>query len=779
MGKSCVTGLTLLAVLVALSSSFSPSHVRTRPPGPRLRCDQRGHALHARTACAKLCATIAPEEGTRPRVLECHGCRRTFATRNALFRHLRGEDATSGDCPLSAAARTAEEELRRTVVVRYGYLADGGAGGRSAPPTNEAVATAIHSGFLRLATAFAKHNVTRPERGEEEDAPARTSALAHSTATKLRRPSLRQDGEVRGAASEVASFNYRLRGTPMTIKRWKAYVVGGQLQRDLQTWLRENCAPVCQVHHLDALVLPSVKFYAERHATQISYRYLLPIKWILPDMVGAEDLAQLHGWWNKIASESMTHRQHQDRRRSRGSSPDFVRALKRSLKAVESRTVPNRRRRRQAEATTDAAREEVAGASAAPRLSPGRFGQLWRKERRCWSNFAHQSLTGMESSPCHEAAWKSLDSAKIAGLTRHDSSNASLDDMHIILEFQGEGFVMGQLPLLVSSIVAMTNGWLPLHFFDLATRPDVYMPVSLAPPCVDRRLYFHSARYHFHELLTGSAGGNEEGSRAQFADTMRTGSEEELKWEEELRGRLAREATSSDREAEEEWLLELRDVVAPRLLRQMQKVEADALAEQSLPIESSPALSTALPPVDTDAPAGAFATTLELLRDIVARDAWPATSDGRSRVIKMPGGPAGHVLAVKTKKKALASAFPGRAVAAGSFSVVNERAWGREDVPRANAMFPELTRAVFDLEEEIIRRASPLPAAEGITTSRSSSAPRRAPSTHCAVNRNAQFTPHVDSGHGRGQTLSMIVGLGNYTGENTILYYFVDIGVSF
>jgi hypothetical protein len=41
---------------------------------------------------------------------------------------------------------------------------------------------------------------------------------------------------------------------------------------------------------------------------------------------------------------------------------------------------------------------------------------------------------------------------------------------------------------------------------------------------------------------------------------------------------------------------------------------------------------------------------------------------------------------------------------------------------------------------------------------------QRATSSHCAVNYNAEFTPHVDSGTGAGQSLSMIVGLGDYTG---------------
>jgi hypothetical protein len=42
--------------------------------------------------------------------------------------------------------------------------------------------------------------------------------------------------------------------------------------------------------------------------------------------------------------------------------------------------------------------------------------------------------------------------------------------------------------------------------------------------------------------------------------------------------------------------------------------------------------------------------------------------------------------------------------------------------------------------------------------------PNREPSSTIAVNRNAQFRPHTDSGAGAGQSTSLIVGLGTYTG---------------
>ncbi|CAB1104590.1 unnamed protein product [Ectocarpus sp. CCAP 1310/34] len=62
--------------------------------------------------------------------------------------------------------------------------------------------------------------------------------------------------------------------------------------------------------------------------------------------------------------------------------------------------------------------------------------------------------------------------------------------------------------------------------------------------------------------------------------------------------------------------------------------------------------------------------------------------------------------------------------------------------PRCNRLFTELARAAFELEAALL--------------------PERPPSTTIAVNRNARFKPHVDSGSGAGQSRSLIVGLGDY-----------------
>lgn len=82
-----------------------------------------------------------------------------------------------------------------------------------------------------------------------------------------------------------------------------------------------------------------------------------------------------------------------------------------------------------------------------------------------------------------------------------------------------------------------------------------------------------------------------------------------------------------------------------------------------------------------------------------------------------------------------------RGGAGDSFTLANP-ATNQGKLPLANRRFPELATAVFGLERRLRGHAS----------------------KSCAVNRCAQFLPHVDSGTGAGQSTSCIVGLGDYEG---------------
>jgi hypothetical protein len=74
--------------------------------------------------------------------------------------------------------------------------------------------------------------------------------------------------------------------------------------------------------------------------------------------------------------------------------------------------------------------------------------------------------------------------------------------------------------------------------------------------------------------------------------------------------------------------------------------------------------------------------------------------------------------------------------------------------PSANFIFPELLVAVQKLELQICESANN---------------PGREQSSTITINKFAQFKPHRDSGGGAGQRLSMIVGLGNYTGGKLVI----------
>ena len=179
----------------------------------------------------------------------------------------------------------------------------------------------------------------------------------------------------------------------------------------------------------------------------------------------------------------------------------------------------------------------------------------------------------------------------------------------------------------------------------------------------------------------------------------------------------------SAKDDEEKWIESLGESVCPRIRSALTKIESASSNEVS--------------PIRTSLAPEEYKRTLHLLRKISGK--WPETSTARSKLIRDSSGDASQDNE------------------GGSFTVVNPRFRGGILVdgstnfapPLANSMFPDLSNAVFDLEKMLL--------------------PNRTASSHCAVNCKAQFLPHVDSGRGAGQSLSMIVGLGEYSGGDIVV----------
>lgn len=180
-------------------------------------------------------------------------------------------------------------------------------------------------------------------------------------------------------------------------------------------------------------------------------------------------------------------------------------------------------------------------------------------------------------------------------------------------------------------------------------------------------------------------------------------------------------------------------------------MEGVSLVEKLLPPVSS--ISSEVPKM--------FEKVLMLLRNADKGGTWPSTTPKRQLVMVSNSDSADGTeksndslsvarLKAKSNKFSASSAYnlkEGQGGASGSFSVGAMP--GQCDPPKANSLFPELMKAAFELEIALC--------------------PDREPSSTIAINRNAQFRPHVDNGAGAGQSRSLIVGLGTYTGGSLVV----------
>jgi FkbM family methyltransferase len=168
----------------------------------------------------------------------------------------------------------------------------------------------------------------------------------------------------------------------------------------------------------------------------------------------------------------------------------------------------------------------------------------------------------------------------------------------------------------------------------------------------------------------------------------------------------------------DQWLQELEISTCPAIMKQLRDLTREILTTDAIPRE--------------------YSSVLSKLRHIVQTDRWPPTSAARSRILR------------KSSIQDAKTGFP-----VGTFTVVNNRmsTYGLQIV-QGNQIFPDLVNAVFSLECELI--------AQGALAHRS-------PSTHCAINYNAEFTPHLDSGARGGDDVSLIVGMGDYQGGRLIV----------
>jgi tRNA U38,U39,U40 pseudouridine synthase TruA len=205
--------------------------------------------------------------------------------------------------------------------------------------------------------------------------------------------------------------------------------------------------------------------------------------------------------------------------------------------------------------------------------------------------------------------------------------------------------------------------------------------------------------------------------------------------------------------AEREWTEQVLEPWAKRAQKQLEDYR-QWKALQARVFTTTPQPSS-LNSID-DAIPGLYRKVLRHLREADASGLWPSTTPKRQLVMvstkrdcdKTDSLAMAHVKA-KFNKDERSSAYvfeEGQGGASGSFSV---GAFPGEMQPKGNDLFPELMKSAFELERALM--------------------PDREPSSTIAINRNAQFRPHTDSGAGAGQSTSLIVALGNYIGGELVV----------
>lgn len=274
----------------------------------------------------------------------------------------------------------------------------------------------------------------------------------------------------------------------------------------------------------------------------------------------------------------------------------------------------------------------------------------------------------------------------------------------------GDGVVDGQVERMVGTALCILHGWLPLSFAEFALdlwhiidTPSMPEGLTFLREC---SLGWYQKRVEDMHILHAN------GRPAAVQAAMD-------RFEESIADAIASsEAASTDVAAE--WLYRMEHEICPQIKHRMLQIQA------SNAVTSEAALSSKFAGTNTSSCPPEYDEVLHLLRKVDAADKWPRTSVARAKLMSADesGG------SISLVSPALAR-------------TISEK-HGESHLPLGNLLFPELVQAVFALEQRL--------------------APGRPSSTWTAINRRASFRPHTDAGKGLGQSKSLIVGIGDYTG---------------
>jgi hypothetical protein len=681
----------------------------------------------------------------------CHGCGATYPARNAMFRHLQ---ETNGACLSPEDYQNFVEfaqsrDLRKTIVL-YGYLPS--RVGTTASSDADAKAIGSGSDAARLLL-------------EAMDCPEERVNRSYGCNVRGNEIVAQDDGT--GAVSEVLTARLPALLTS-SLQEWKNQVQGKLPER---------------MRILGRLDMPHNKFNAEMDVTHRRVEYLLPA-----DMLFTGERDVRSAFFASLPNFKAGHLSREENIKSTGL--EYLYNLKKLMQLLTTKIVEldqsdasavlekefhnNRRKRnrtkqqqkrddkRRGNNETNIKNDSVVDnvktekSETDKNVTPQTIDKNTTARvlrRRRFHNFTPRVMA-------HEfLAYRRLDRFYHRATLRYD------DRPFLAVSLTGDLFLQGQAVRVIGLWLALARNLIDQDIVDCIF-DEQYPHLIPTPPVPASALYAGEAAYMTWE------GKSKMILNPRRCDRYSVGwnSDETLQavaeWQEEVHEAVAKawmqDGVDADGRltAEREFTVKVLEPWAERAKKQLEDYRLWKVAQPNS--ETTPAAEAILPPIESvDATVPVlFEKVLHYLREADASGLWPSTTPKRQLVMisnltaedphSVKSLSAAHMKA-KANKVDRSSAYEfteGQGGASGSFSVGAMP--GDQCVqPKANTLFPELMKHAFELEIALC--------------------PSREPSSTIAINRNAMFRPHTDSGAGAGQSTSLIVGLGHYVGGELVV----------
>eukprot|EP00529_Nitzschia_sp_RCC80_P025384 CAMPEP_0113477738 /NCGR_PEP_ID=MMETSP0014_2-20120614/20365_1 /TAXON_ID=2857 /ORGANISM="Nitzschia sp." /LENGTH=523 /DNA_ID=CAMNT_0000370847 /DNA_START=128 /DNA_END=1696 /DNA_ORIENTATION=- /assembly_acc=CAM_ASM_000159 len=342
------------------------------------------------------------------------------------------------------------------------------------------------------------------------------------------------------------------------------------------------------------------------------------------------------------------------------------------------------------------------------------------------------------------------------------------DSTFVVISMSGDLILNGQASRLIGLVLAFANGIIDPEFADVVFDEN-YLHLVPTPPAPSRGVISAEAIYANAEgknkcILSARVSDRYDKGWNKISTIQRV-----KEWQSVVYDYVASQWRTEERDASDRLVVE-REWTRQVLLPWAEKAKQHLIEYKRLKSNtngSSNEVPRSIPDSEHKVPE-AYTDVLFHLRQIDAGGKWPTTTPKRQMVMVSNSLPSTNDDGVKMEVKpdSLSIAFAkaknnqhetrssaysfkeGWGGASGSFSV-GYMPGGINKTPKSNELFPEFVKSAFELERVLF--------------------PNREPSSTIAVNRNAQFRPHTDSGAGVGQSTSLIVALGNFRGGELVV----------